>query len=72
MSAGIRRVIHGRDLLQRWWSWRRETGEYAGQGSLDQARDALEGVIELIAPELGLPETYVALRATGDDQPPAV
>jgi hypothetical protein len=68
VSAGISRVVYGRDLLQRWWSWRRETGEYAGQGSLDQARYALEGVIGLIAPELGLPEAYVALRATGGDQ----
>ena len=70
MSAGIRRVIHGRDLLYRWWSWRREAGEYAVQGSLDQARSALERVIGLLAPELGLPETYVALRGK-EGNPPA-
>jgi hypothetical protein len=63
VSAGVVHVVHGRDLLQRWWSWRRETGEYAGQGSLDQARFALEGIIGLMAPELGLPETYQVLRA---------
>jgi hypothetical protein len=62
VSAGVVRVVRGRDLLQRWWSWRRETGEYAGQGSLNQARSALKGVIGLMAPELGLPETYEALR----------
>lgn len=65
VSAGLSRMVHGRDLLQRWWSWRREVGEYAGQGSLDQARDALENIIGLLAPELGLPETYATLR-TGD------
>jgi hypothetical protein len=60
VSAGLSRVVHGRDLLQRWWSWRRETGEYAGQESLGHARDALRGIIGLVAPELGLPETSVA------------
>jgi hypothetical protein len=70
VSAGVVRVVHGRDLLQRWWSWRREIGEYAGQGSLDQARSALEGVIGLLAPESGLPETYVVLRS-GEDEPRA-
>lgn len=69
VSAGIMRVVHGRDLLQRWWSWRREVGKYASQGSLDQARSALEGVIGLLAPELGLPEAYVELRASGDRSP---
>lgn len=69
MSAGIRRVIHGRDLLQRWWSWRRETGEYEEQGSLEQAREALGGLIALVSPELGLPESYVALRAARGDEP---
>lgn len=62
MSAGIVRVVQGRDLLQRWWSWRREIGEYAGQGSLDRARDALKNTIGLLTPELGLPEAYAALR----------
>jgi len=41
MMAGIQRVISGRDLMRRWVAWRRETDEYAGQGSLAQARDAL-------------------------------
>jgi hypothetical protein len=71
VSDGIIRVVRGRDLLQRWWSWRREAGEYAGQGSLDQARYALEGVIGLMAPELGLPETYVALHRAQGEKPPS-
>jgi hypothetical protein len=69
MSSGIVRVVRGRDLLERWWAWRRETGEYAGQGSLDQARSALEGVIGLLAPELGLPAPYLALRSPEHAQP---
>jgi hypothetical protein len=69
MSAGIVRAAYGRDLLQRWWSWRRETGEYEGQGSLEQAREALGGVIALLSPELGLPESYVDLRAARGDEP---
>lgn len=69
VSAGLSRIAHGRDLLQRWWSWRRETGEYTGQGSLNQARRALAGITELLAPELGLPETYLTLRTVDDEQP---
>jgi hypothetical protein len=69
MSAGIRRIIRGRDLLQHWWSWRRETGEYEGQGSLEQARESLGGVIALLSPELGLPESYVNLRQARGDEP---
>lgn len=68
VSAGVSRVVHGRDLLQRWWSWRREAGEYADQGSLDQARYALEGIVGLMAPEIGLPEPYVALRSVEGDR----
>lgn len=61
VSAGLHRVVHGRDLMQRWWSWRRATGEYADGAGLNQARESLKGLIELLAPELGLPESYTAL-----------
>lgn len=63
VSDGILRRVHGRDLLQRWWFWRRELGAYADGAGLNQARDSLEGLIRLLAPELGLPESYTALRA---------
>jgi hypothetical protein len=62
VSAGISRIVRGRDLLQRWWAWRREIGEYAGQGSLDQAREAVVGLTALLKPDMGLPEPYLALR----------
>jgi hypothetical protein len=41
MVAGIRRPVSGHDLMSRWLAWRRQTDEYDGQGSLDQARAAL-------------------------------
>jgi hypothetical protein len=67
MSAGLYRVVRGRDLMQRWWSWRRETGEYAdGRGGLSQARESLHGLVLLLTPELGVPESYSALQDGGE------
>jgi hypothetical protein len=62
LSAGQYQEVRGRDLLDRWWSWRRETGEYADGAGLNQARESLKGLIELISPELDLPESYTALQ----------
>jgi hypothetical protein len=62
MSAGLRRVVVGRDLMRRWWAWRRETDEYAGQGGLDAAREGLRAIVEAVAPDLDLPTPYLALR----------
>jgi hypothetical protein len=41
MSSGVRRAVRGRDLLQRWWEWRRGVGEFEGQGSYKEATKAL-------------------------------
>jgi hypothetical protein len=49
MMAGVQQVVNGRDLMRRWAAWRRETDEFAGQGSLDQAREALLSVQELLS-----------------------
>src|ERR1700722_8648245 len=62
ISVGLQRVILGRDLVRRWWAWRRETEEYAGRGSLDIAREALREVIETVSPSLELPAPYLTLR----------
>jgi hypothetical protein len=70
MSAGLRRVILGRDLMRRWWAWRRETDEYAGQGSLDAARESLRELIETVSPSLDLPEPYLTLRGQNPDGQP--
>jgi hypothetical protein len=62
ISAGMRQRVSGRDLLRRWHSWRMETDEYAGQGTLDLAREALRGVVQLILPDEPLPKSYRELR----------
>jgi hypothetical protein len=49
MMAGVRRVVSGRDLMHRWIAWRREADEYEGQGSLDQAREALGSLRDLLS-----------------------
>jgi len=62
MSSGLQRVLLGRDLVRRWWAWRRETDEYSGQGSAAAARETLRKMIETLSPDLDLPEPYLALR----------
>jgi len=63
VSGGIRRVVRGGDLLKRWIAWRRQTGDYANQGTLDLAREALRGIVEkLVLYEDPLPPSYVILR----------
>jgi hypothetical protein len=49
ISAGVKRVVTGRDLMRRWTAWRRETDEFVGQGSLDQAREALQSMQGLLS-----------------------
>lgn len=58
VSGGLQRVVHGRELLRRWWSWRRQTDEFSGQGTVDIAREALREMNEKYAPERGLPDPY--------------
>jgi hypothetical protein len=63
VSGGIRRVLRGDDLLKRWIDWRRQAGDYANQGTLDLAREALRGIVEkLVLYEDALPPSYVILR----------
>jgi hypothetical protein len=61
ISGGIHRVVSGRELLGRWVSWRREAGDFAGQGTLDVARDSLAQLVEIVVPGTPLPESYAAL-----------
>jgi hypothetical protein len=62
VSGGLHRVVYGRDLMRRWWAWRRETDEFRGQGTVDLAREALRELIETVSPDRDLPETYLARR----------
>lgn len=40
-SAGLRDVVHGGELLYRWWQWRRDADDFEGHGATTAARDAL-------------------------------
>lgn len=62
VSGGLQRVVQGRDLMRRWWSWRRETDEFSGQGSLSLAREALSDLIKRYSPDQELPESFLALQ----------
>lgn len=37
VSGGLRQVVRGRELVQRWVSWRRSIGQFAPQSDLDQS-----------------------------------
>lgn len=47
VTAGVRQVVNGRELVRRWLAWRRETDEYADQGTLDLARVTLDEIVTL-------------------------
>jgi hypothetical protein len=51
LMSGLRQVVSGRDLMRRWIAWRRETDEFKDQGTLDVARGALQGLVELLTPD---------------------
>jgi hypothetical protein len=57
MSGGLRRALHGRDLVRRWASWRREADEFAGQGGLTTALFLLDHLAyELVPDEFSKPD----------------
>lgn len=70
VSAGVRQVTNGRDMMRRWRAWRREIDEYEGQGSLDLAREALRGIVEMLCPGEPLPKPYRKLRGLEEPPPP--
>jgi hypothetical protein len=63
VSAGVLHVLQGRDLVRRWWAWRRERDEFAGQASLDEARQALATLTETLVIESNLPSEWQEIRA---------
>lgn len=65
VSEGLHQVVRGRVLLGRFWSWRREVGEFSGGEGLASARESLAGMVELFRPGLELPRAY-ALRRESD------
>jgi hypothetical protein len=52
ITGGVQREVSGEDLLQRFWSWRRQIGDYSAGEGLHQARDSLSGLIELLTPDV--------------------
>jgi hypothetical protein len=66
IAEGRRVHLDGHDMLRRWRSWRREAAEYAGQGTLDLAREAVRSMVELLLPWEPLPESYRKLRGLPD------
>jgi hypothetical protein len=63
MSSGVRRVVQGREMVRRWWAWRREADEFVGQGSLDEARQALGAIADTLVIESNWPPEYPDIRA---------
>jgi hypothetical protein len=58
----VHKVVTSRDLLQRWLDWRRKTGPFVAEDTLDMARESLRTLHELVTPEKPLPDAYLALR----------
>jgi hypothetical protein len=48
VSAGKIEQVNGRELLRRWRTWRRASGEFEGQGTLDIAYSSLHKIGELL------------------------
>jgi hypothetical protein len=42
MTLGLRQGVDRSDLVRRWAAWRRDADEFADQGKLDRAREALD------------------------------
>ena len=49
--GGLWRVVQGGDLVRRWWSWRRQTDEYAHQDTVTVARTGLEAIARRFLPK---------------------
>jgi hypothetical protein len=46
--AGIGRRVNGRDLFERWVSWRRGSGAFATAGTLDVCRETLQSLLAVV------------------------
>lgn len=63
VSNGVWIPVRSEELTTRWAAWRRQEGVFAGQGTLDLAREALRRVIQIMEPGRELPDSYLDLRA---------
>jgi len=58
IRSGVRKAVRGRDLLQRWWEWRRSVGEFEGQDSYEEATKALGRMTARLLERSVLPHAY--------------
>lgn len=62
-SGGLRQVIQGREVLRRLAAWRRETDEFAGQGTLNEAQEALGEIALTLVTEPRWPREHLDVLA---------
>jgi len=67
MSGGLQQVLQPEDLARRWLAWRRNTDEFAGSGSVHEARIALAALAETLVIEPKLPREWPDIRARFDE-----
>jgi hypothetical protein len=60
-SRGLWRVVESRELLRRWWAWRRDYGEFEKKGTLVAAREALADMVVEFT-DHDLPDNYHAMH----------
>jgi hypothetical protein len=48
ISNGLHQIVRGRELMRRWAAWRRQTDEFAGQGTLSQAQRYVDKIENLV------------------------
>jgi hypothetical protein len=51
-SAGQHQEVRGKDLLDRWWAWRRRAFEFEGERTIWYAQSSLQGIGEMLVPRL--------------------
>lgn len=67
ISHGMRVPVSTRELSSRWLEWIQQEGRFAGQGTLDMAREALRTAMMIIEPSRRPPESYLKLRGRHDE-----
>jgi hypothetical protein len=63
MSEGVLQVLQGRDLVRRWWAWRRAAFEFKDQGSLEEACLTLGGIAETLVMGHNRPREWPRIQA---------
>lgn len=50
--GGVEKTVEAKELLERFWLWRRELGDYSAGEGLREARLALSALVDLLSPQL--------------------